>query len=472
MFWKLREHGGEPEFAAMMNQDDLPRYGKHAPFQRSSLSRGGGTTMPWISYAEEHLMILDDGESLAIKEEATGVTIYNDQVRIARVYGPLNAAVLNEREFVGLTKDEIAWWSERAFGLCGDAGHGDRPFHAPCGVPEFSADGRTLAHFDVAVGSVLVDVATDRIVCAYAARPNWRIVDQVHTPDGRYLVIGGYHSQIHVWHLKLREIAAHENEVWSLAFSPDGSSLASAADDHTIKLWDMASARERTTLKGHESLVTAVAYSPDGKRIASGSFDSTIRLWDATSEGPPVTLRGHEGRVRTLTFSPDGAALASGGEDLGIRLWDVNTNHELSPPLAGHTSSVYSLTFAPDGKTLYSGSTDKTIRLWDRGTKEARAVWTADDQVFSLAISPDGKSLAAAHRGGTVSLWDVSRQKVRSQWRTHASEVLTVAFSPDGLTLASTGNDKMVRIWDPVTTQPLLMLKGHEAARSRRGVLT
>jgi WD40 repeat protein len=199
-------------------------------------------------------------------------------------------------------------------------------------------------------------------------------------------VIGGWHSQIHVWHLKPREIAAHEKEVWSLAFSPDGSSLASGADDHAIKLWDMSSDRERTTLKGHESLVTAVAYSPDGKRIASASFDSTIRLWDVTSEDPPATLRGHDGRVRALTFSPDGATLATAGDDLGIRLWDVNAKRELSPPLAGHTSSVFALAFAPDCKTLFSGSMDKTIRLWDRGTTEAREVWNADEQVYSLAV--------------------------------------------------------------------------------------
>jgi eukaryotic-like serine/threonine-protein kinase len=463
VFWKLREGGGDPEFAAMMNQDDLPKYGKRAPFQRSTKGAGGVTTPPWISYAQEHLMMLDDGESLAIKEHATGVTLYNDERRVARVYGPLDAVALNEREFVGLTKEEIAWWSERAFGLLGTAGNSSRRTFPPWGVPEFSPDGRTLVFWYHPLGAILVDVATNRMISAYAPTPRFRIVDQIHTADGRYLVMGGFHSQIHVWHLKPREIAAHEKEVWSLAFSPDGSSLASGADDHTIKLWDMASARERTTLKAHESLVTAVAYSPDGKVLASASFDKTIRLWDAATRQHLATLRGHVDRVRALAFSPDGGTLATAGDDRSIQLWDVAGRRELSSPLDGHSGTVFSLAFAPDGETLFSGSTDKTIRLWDRGATYARAVWQADDQVYSLALSPDGKSLAAAHHGGTVSLWDVSREKVRARWKAHANEVLTVRFSPDGLTLASTGNDKMVRIWDPVTTQPLLMLQGHEA---------
>ncbi len=463
VFWRLPERGGQAEIAAVLNQDEVPQYGKRAPFQSPAPKRDGVKSPPWISYAEEHVVMLDNGSSVAIKEESTGVTFYSNHVRIARVYGPLGVPVLTQRGFNGLTKDEIAWWSERAFGLCGTTTNGDRRILEPCGVPDFSPDGRTLAFFHWPLGTILKDVETGRIVCADSARPNWRVADQAHTPDGRLLVMGGFHPQIHVWHLEPREIIAHEKEVWSLAFAPDGSSLASGADDHTVRLWNTANARERTVLKGHQSLVSAVAYSPDGKRIASGSFDSTIRLWDAGSRDQPATLHGHDGRVRTLTFSPDGATLASAGEDLGIRLWDVNASRELSPPLAGHTSSVFSLVFAPDGKTLYSGSTDETIRLWDRGATEARAVWQADDQVYSLAVSSDGKSLAAAHRGGTVSLWDVSGAKVRARWRAHASEVLSVTFSPDGLTLASTGNDKMVRIWDPVTTQPLLMLRGHEA---------
>ncbi len=259
--WKLPEHGGEARFAAMMNQDDLPRYGKHVPFQRSSLARGDECP-PWVSYAEEHLLMLDDGTSLAIKEEETGVSLCDSQIRIARVYGPLGVPVLTLHDLIPLTKDDIAWWSERAFNLSAAAGNRTRRVLGPHIAPNFSPDGRTLAYYERGLGAVLKDVATDRIVRADVRRPTWWITDQVHTPDGRYLVMAGFHPQIHVWHLKPREIAAHQKEVWSLAFSPDGSNLASGADDHTIKIWDMKSVRERTTLKGHESLVTAVAYSP------------------------------------------------------------------------------------------------------------------------------------------------------------------------------------------------------------------
>ena len=104
------------------------------------------------------------------------------------------------------------------------------------------------------------------------------------------------------------------------------------ADDATIKLWDVAGGQERTTLKGHRSLVTAVAYSPDGTLVASASFDHDIRLWNAATGEHTGTLRGHTDRVRALAFSPDGKTIASAGNDRVIRLWELSTGSELTCP--------------------------------------------------------------------------------------------------------------------------------------------
>ncbi len=119
-------------------------------------------------------------------------------------------------------------------------------------------------------------------------------------------------------------------------------------------------------LTGHSEPVLSVAFSPDGLTLASGSFDNTVRLWDVLRQkalGEPLT--GHSKSVYSVAFSPDGLTLASGSSDNTVRLWDVQLRKPLGEPLTGHSKSVYSVAFSPDGLTLASGSSDNSVRLWD-----------------------------------------------------------------------------------------------------------
>jgi WD40 repeat protein len=331
---------------------------------------------------------------------------------------------------------------------------------------EFSPDGRTLAALQPVAGKPLgvlhrIDVDSGQIQAAFAGENVSNGAQFRFSPAGEALVITAFDSNARRWNLPAR-LRGHNQEVWGLAFAPGGRTLASASDDHTIKLWDVATGRERKPLKGHGSLVTAVVYSPDGKLIASAGYDQTVRLWEAASGRSLAVLRGHTHHIRTLAFAPDGMVLASAGIDQTVRLWDVAARRALSPPMTGHTNQVYSLAFSPDGRTLVSGGDDGTIRLWDWRAGRSREVWQLSDAVLSLTVSPDGQTIAAAHRHGNIHLMDVATGKARFSLRGHSREVLGVAFSPDGLTLASAGEDKTVRLWEPATGQELLTLKGHE----------
>jgi serine/threonine protein kinase len=273
--------------------------------------------------------------------------------------------------------------------------------------------------------------------------------DQGINPDGS-LASGG--RRVRLWNVASRTctatLAGPQGAAFSVAFSPDGAALASGNSNQPVHLWRLTGRirRSAVTLDG-DTDVMSVAFSPDGRTLATSSSYKTVRLWDLASLTCLATLTGHSGWVQSAAFSPDGRTLATGSGDHTVRLWDTRTRTHLAT-LTGHSEIVREVAFAPGGATLASGSVDQTIRLWDVGTRGCIAVLARDTgAVFAVAFSPDGALLASGGLDRAVRLWDLATGTCVAALAGHGEPVTSVAFSPDGSTLASSSHDKTVRLW-------------------------
>ena len=279
------------------------------------------------------------------------------------------------------------------------------------------------------------------------------------SPDGTILASSSENGTIKLWNMARKTNIAtlrHTNLGYSIAFSPDGTILASSSENGTIKLWDVATRRNIATLGGHTSFVRSVAFSPDGTILASGALDDMVKLWDVAGQQHIATFK-HPYFVESVAFSPDGTTLASGAwggnssADAGnIWLWDVSTRRNIAT-LSGHRGCVISVVFSPSGTLLASGASDETVKLWDIATRTNIATLEGHNSwVRSVAFSPGGTILASVPGFGdsTVRLWDVTTREHIATLEGYTALVNSVAFSPGGTILASGSDDGAVLLWD------------------------
>jgi WD40 repeat protein len=278
------------------------------------------------------------------------------------------------------------------------------------------------------------------------------------SPDGKTLAVGNKDNIIMLWSTVTgRQIGspftANTDYVVCLAFSPDGKTLGSGSTDSKILLWDVETGQSDILSIASGPWIVSLAFSPDGKTLASGKTDHTISLWDLATRKETWRSYGHSASVYSLAFSPDGKILASGSEDKTILLSDTQTGQPIFPPLAGHTDTVSSLAFSPDGSTLASGSADKTILLWNVKTGKLffGPLSGHTEAVTSVAFSPDGAKLASGGRDKSIIVWNlVTGEPIGKSLKGHTDRIFSVVFNPldGGKTLISSSADKSIIHWD------------------------
>lgn len=265
----------------------------------------------------------------------------------------------------------------------------------------------------------------------------------------------------------LKTLRGHTAKVTSVAYSLDGSIIATGSWDNTIRLWDGLTGEYKKTLTGHTGWVESVAFSPDGLTLASGSYDDTIRLWDVETGKQKLEFKGSSYVVTTVAYFPDGSKIASGNLEGEIHVWDaLNGQHITSFP--EHTYDVDSIAFSPDGDILASGGSYRIIRLWDTTTgQQLRTIkehQVSDDDggPIQVVFNHDGSKLASAGNADkTARLWDPATGQELKIFRGHTTGVMAVAFSMDGRTLATGDYYGEIRLWDTATGLLQKILVGH-----------
>jgi RNA polymerase sigma factor (sigma-70 family) len=284
-------------------------------------------------------------------------------------------------------------------------------------------------------------------------RHGYHVVSVAFSPDGKTVAAGGAGRAVTLWDaatgVEKRRLLNSLREVRGIAFSPDGKALAAIGPgDAVLYLVDTSTGAELRKLQ-EQSGIHCVAFAPNGEHLATGSVGGVVRLWDAATGAERLQRSGDCSRVHAVAFSPDSKLLAYAGEDGAIRLWNGSFADE-PRRLDGHVKDVFSLSFSPDGQHLASSGQDGTIRLWAVTTgRQLRTLGDKRDAPIAVTFSRDGALLASSHRDGSLAVWDPQTGRKLRGWPAHASPAATVAFSPDGKVLASGGAwESDVRLWN------------------------
>jgi WD40 repeat protein len=276
------------------------------------------------------------------------------------------------------------------------------------------------------------------------------------SPDGSKVATANWDNTARILNITTgKELRLpHNNLVYSVAFSPDGKKLATGSWDNYARVWDAITGKELTAKLEHGDYVRTVAFSPDGTKIVTASDDNTARVWDASNGRKFVTLK-HDDDVNFAAFSPNGSNIVTASDDKTARVWNASSGKEVARMTC--TSNVSSVAFSPDGNRIAT-AVDNTMQIWNISTKKELARGEHKSRISALAFSPDGTKVATASQDKTARIWEASSGKVMARFM-HGGFVNSIVFSPDGSEIATSSYDRSARIWDVSTGNELIRIE-------------
>ncbi|HEX6960960.1 MAG TPA: protein kinase [Lacipirellula sp.] len=297
------------------------------------------------------------------------------------------------------------------------------------------------------------------------------------SPSGERIATAGYDGRVLLWppveqlgaNLERRldgepdpagnvvELLGHRGPVRTLAFSPDGKSLATGGQDNVATVWNLATGEPVNQLRGHASHVRACSFSPDGKLLLTAGRDGRVKLWDPkmNAEARQFTVEsgGLPEAVLSARFSRDGSKIVTAGRDRTASLWDARSLERLQWFREGHDFLVSSAVFFPDGTRLATGAGDGTVRVWDVASGGEILKLDGTGYLSALDIAEDGKLIATGGADNAAQIWDAASGEKLATLSGHEAEVSAVRFAPGGRVLATGDYRGVCRLWryDPAT---------------------
>jgi WD40 repeat protein len=296
---------------------------------------------------------------------------------------------------------------------------------------------------------------TDSYVTALAFSPDGTTLATANNRDWLRLTQYKYYAAL--WQIDQAQLQTYlmGNNQWigDVTFSPDGKLVATASEDASISLWQAQSGSLERKIETYYGGVTGIDFSPDNQLLLASSWDGTVGLWQVSNGNLLRTMQKQDYGFRDVVFSPDGYFFAA-GMDLGnILVWKINDVNPLLT-LEGHTGAVTRLAYSPDGSQLASASEDHSIRLWNLNDGSSQVLLGHSGTVHDLTFSNDGSLLSSVSDDGTIRNWQVSDGQ-QLVMLSEEEAVLSVAFSPDGVYLVAGEANGVIHFWGISEVIPL-----------------
>lgn len=296
------------------------------------------------------------------------------------------------------------------------------PVAVPITAVAFSPDGSHVeaSGFHEVTGWKTADGALDGRLKGLAER----IYDVSYSKDGKWLAIAcgdpGLYGLAKLYSVEpgaepkfVRDMAEAQDAVFAVAFSPDGTKVATAGADRILRVYDTAKGDVLFQVEDHADWILDLAFSPDGKLLATASRDKTSKVFDVEKKESVVTFPTHAQPVYSVLFAPDGKAVVSAGGDSLVRIWTIDGEATQVRQIAGFGGAVFGIALSPDGKTLAAAGADKLVRLFNfEDGKSTKNLEGHKDWVYSVSLSADGKSAVSGSWDGEVRVWNLEDAKV------------------------------------------------------------